>query len=86
MFKVGDLIVATESSNDRYLVTNQKRGFVGKIIQVNERASFYDDDIRVEAVFIDKEKTSGRKFWVKSHYFTLAKDNKITISKMRGER
>ena len=86
MFKVGDLIIGNERSNNRYMITNQRRGFVGKILKVKENCSFFDDDIEIEAIFLDKQKTSGRKFWVNSSFFTLAKDNKITINRMRGRR
>lgn len=86
MFRVGNLIVALEETNKKYCITNQKRGFVGRIIEVDESASSFDDNIRVEAIFLDGSESYGRKFWVKSSYFTLAKDNKLTISRMRGRR
>lgn len=60
-FKVGDIIRANEKSNDTYLVTNQKHGWTGKVLNTHE-----DGDIYVKT--LTPKANKGDKFVINEKY------------------
>lgn len=78
MFKVGELIVGLESSDRRYIVTNQKSGFVGKVLISKP------NDMKVEVIHSDTRKDCiGYRCWVEPKYFESLRSNVNTINRMR---
>lgn len=78
MFKIGDIIEATESSNEFYSSTTEVNKFVGEVTCVNA------NNISVKCVSSKVSVCIGRSYWVHSKYFQLHKNNITTIRKMRG--
>ena len=69
-FKIGDRIKATKESNKKYLVTNQKKGWTGKVTSVKKNG-----DISVKT--LTPEEYEGRVFEVDERYFDLMDGNQI---------
>lgn len=85
-FNVGDIIQGNEGSNDIYGITNKKRGFVGKVIMVEEGAVLGMEDIKVQIMEVEGRRSGvdiGDSYWVESRFFTLYKDNSLTMKKLR---
>lgn len=68
-FKVGDIIKANKESNDEYFITNKKRGWTGKVLEIKEAY------IRVET--LTPEEYKGETYTVDERYFYLVGDNQI---------
>lgn len=66
-FKVGDIIKANKESNERYGVTTQKNGWIGKVTSVKKNG-----DISVKT--LTPEEYEGRVFEVDERYFYLVED------------
>ena len=79
-FKVGDIVVGNELSNEEYAVTNKDRGFVGKVIDTD----IEDGEIKVEILELDNEDRIGDTYWVIVECFekkvTLEKPKKIYLA------
>ena len=68
-FKKGDFIKANEDSNKEYFITNKKRGWTGKVLEIKEAY------IRVET--LTPEEYKGETYTVDERYFDLVGDNQI---------
>lgn len=68
-FKVGDILKANKESNDEYFITNKKRGWTGKVLEIKEAY------IRVET--LTPEEYKGETYTVDERYFYLVGDNQI---------
>lgn len=69
-FKVGDIIKANKESNDKYLVTNQKNGWTGKVTSEEENGLIY-------VKTLTPEEYKGDMYTVDERYFDLVEDNHI---------
>lgn len=78
MFKIGDIVEPLESSNSRYLITTKRNGFIGKVVSV------YDNYLTLKTIEAIDGRDRGVKFNVCSKYFTLHKNNKTTLNRLRG--
>ena len=65
-FKVGDIIKANKESNKEYFVTNQKNGWTGKILSI-ENGLIYAETITPKFY-------KGEKYHVLEKYFDLVED------------
>ena len=61
-FKIGDIVVANKSANDKYSVTTE--GWVGKVVEIDEADEV--DDIRLQSI-----EDTGYRTWVSSACFEL---------------
>ena len=69
-FKVGDIIKANKKSNYKYLVTNQKNGWTGKVTSEEENGLIY-------VKTLTPEENEGSMYTVDERYFDLVEDNHI---------
>ena len=69
-FKVGDIIKANKESNDKYLVTNQKNGWTGKVTSEEKNGLIY-------VKTLTPEENEGSMYTVDERYFDLTGDNHI---------
>ena len=69
-FKVGDIIKANKESNDKYLVTNQKNGWTGKVTSEENNGLIY-------VKTLTPEENEGSMYTVDERYFDLTGDNHI---------
>lgn len=69
-FKVGDIIKANKESNKKYLVTNQKNGWTGKVTSVDKNGVMY-------VKTLTPEEDEGSMYTVDEKYFDLMGDNHI---------
>lgn len=69
-FKVGDIIKANKESNKKYLVTNQKNGWTGKVTSEEENGLIY-------VKTLTPEENKGSMYTVDERYFDLTGDNHI---------
>ena len=69
-FKVGDIIKANKKSNVKYLVTNQKNGWTGKVTSEEENGLIY-------VKTLTPEEDKGNMYTVDERYFDLTGDNHI---------
>ena len=69
-FKVGDTIKANKESNKKYLVTNQKYGWTGKVTSVEKNGVIY-------VKTLTPEENEGSMYTVDEKYFDLVEDNQI---------
>ena len=69
-FKVGDIIKANKESNHKYLLTNQKRNWTGKVTSEEENGLIY-------VKTITPEEYKGDMYTVDERYFDLVEDNHI---------
>lgn len=72
-FKIGDIVVANEQSNERYSVTAKKNNFIGKVTAI-----YSSGDMEVITINIcDSQKEYiGHKFYVDKDYFDLSEEIK----------
>ena len=70
-FEIGDIIEANKESNKKYIVTNQKNGWTGKILRI-ENGLIY-------AKTITPEEHKDDKYYVLEKYFDLV-ENKQNIT------
>ena len=68
-FKVGDIIKANKESNDKYLVTNQKNGWTGKILSI-ENGLIYAETITPTC-------DRGETYHLLEKFFDLVEDSQI---------
>ena len=66
-FKVGDVIKANKESNKKYLVTNQKNGWTGKVTSEEENGLIY-------VKTLTPEEYKGDMYTVDERYFDLVED------------
>ena len=86
-FKVGDIIKANKKSNDKYLLTNQKRNWTGKVTSEEENGLIY-------VKTLTPEEYKGNMYTVDEKYFDLVEDkqnithivNKNTVIVKLGDR
>ena len=69
-FKIGDRVKANKESNDKYLVTNQKNGWTGKVTSEEENGLIY-------VKTLTPEENEGSMYTVDERYFDLTGDNHI---------
>ena len=69
-FKVGDIIKANKESNKKYLVTNQKNGWTGKVTSEEENGLIY-------VKTLTPKENEGSMYTVDERYFDLTGDNHI---------
>ena len=69
-FKVGDIIKANKESNYKYLLTNQKRNWTGKVTSEEENGLIY-------VKTLTPEEYKGDMYTVDERYFDLMGDNQI---------
>ena len=69
-FKVGDVIKANKESNKKYLVTNQKNGWTGKVTSEEENGLIY-------VKTLTPEEYKGDMYTVDERYFDLVEDSQI---------
>ena len=69
-FKVGDIIKANKESNKKYLVTNQKNGWTGKVTSEEENGLIY-------VKTLTPEENEGSMYTVDERYFDLVQNNQI---------
>ena len=69
-FKVGDIIRANKESNKKYLVTNQKYGWTGKVTSVDKNGVMY-------VKTLTPEENEGSMYTVDEKYFDLVQNNQI---------
>ena len=77
-FRIGDLIVGKDSSDDMYRVTNKKHKFIGKVKKI---CGF--GEIRVEIISSEPSYSIGDEYTVESKYFDFFNDNTYTIEKIK---
>lgn len=70
-FKVGDIIKANKESNKKYLVTNQKNGWTGKVTSSVEKNGV------MYVKTLTPEENEGSMYTVDERYFDLMGDNHI---------
>lgn len=75
-FKVGDVIVANEKSNKKYLVTNQRNGWTGKVLDTIR------DSIHVST--LTPESYKGEVYTVEEDYFDI-EENRPNITHIVNE-
>lgn len=63
-FKVGDIIIANEKSNNEYVITTQKMGWLGKVVSMGE-------DGYVSAKTLAPADYYGEEFALEENYFDL---------------
>ena len=69
-FKVGDIIKANKESNKKYLVTNQKNGWTGKVTSEEKNGLIY-------VKTLTPEEYEGSMYTVDERYFDLMDGNQI---------
>ena len=69
-FKVGDIIKANKKSNERYIITNQKNGWTGKVTSEEKNGLIY-------VKTLTPKEDEGRVYTVMEKYFDLMGDNQI---------
>ena len=69
-FKVGDIIKANKESNNKYLVTNQKNGWTGKVTSEEKNGLIY-------VKTLTPEEDEGSMYTVDERYFDIVGDNHI---------
>ena len=69
-FKVGDIIKANKESNKKYLVTNQKNGWTGKVTSEEKNGLIY-------VKTLTPEENEGSMYTVDERYFDLVQNNQI---------
>ena len=69
-FKVGDIIKANKESNKKYLVTNQKNGWTGKVTSEEDNGLIY-------VKTLTPEENEGSMYTVDERYFDLVQNNQI---------
>ena len=69
-FKVGDIIKANKESNKKYLVTNQKNGWTGKVTSEEKNGLIY-------VKTLTPEENEGSMYTVDEKYFDLVQNNQI---------
>ena len=69
-FKVGDIIKANKESNKKYLVTNQKNGWTGKVTSEENNWLIY-------VKTLTPKENEGSMYTVDERYFDLTGDNHI---------
>lgn len=84
MFKIGDIVEALENSNAEYNITSKKSNFVGEVIDFRNHFFFSPQEIKVRIIENVKIEEIGEEYWVEPRYFTICKNNRITINKLRG--
>lgn len=83
-FKVGDIIVGKESSNEHYCITCKNNKFVGRVECVYD--SYYEDiEVRVLKVEEDEDDI-GALLQVHSGHFELLKNNLKTVRELGGAK
>lgn len=70
-FKVGDVVEANEKSNSRYFCTNERNGWVGKVIEVEANGDFTAETIKG-----DGSKVGSKYNYLVSDYFDLRHPSK----------
>ena len=66
-FKVGDIIKANKKSNKEYLVTNQKNGWTGIVLEIQSDSS-------IGVATLTPERYKGKQFIVEEAYFDIAEN------------
>ena len=69
-FKVGDIIKANKESNKKYLVTNQKNGWTGKVTSEEKNWLIY-------VKTLTPKENEGSMYTVDERYFDLVQNNQI---------
>ena len=69
-FKVGDIIKANKESNEKYLVTNQKNGWTGKVTSEEKNGLIY-------VKTLTPKEDEGSTYTVDERYFDFTGDNHI---------
>ena len=69
-FKVGDIIKANKESNKKYLVTNQKNGWTGKVTSEDKNWLIY-------VKTLTPKENEGSMYTVDERYFDLVQNNQI---------
>lgn len=79
MFKIGDFVVNKKEYSGGYSITNCKNNYIGKVISVGSRG------IEVETIRATWG-IVGDIFLVDPKHFTLYKDNRTTIQKLKESK
>ena len=79
MFKIGDFVINKKEYSGVYSITNCKNNYIGKVISVGSRG------IEVETIRATWG-IVGDIFLVDPKHFTLYKDNRITIEKLKENK
>ena len=66
-FKVGDIIKANKKSNKKYLVTNQKNGWIGIVLEIQSNSC-------IGVATLTPERYKGKQFIVEEAYFDIAEN------------
>lgn len=82
-YRIGDIIVATESSNHEYNFTTERNGCVAKVTDVDYGS---EEDIKIVVTKLTKNTHwIGEDCWVNSNYFAPIKDNSTTKQLLEGK-